>query len=57
MADKKSYGVITEQGFVAGTGLGFQEVSEEALNKKKDKKKEKLKDTEKNTITEKKSSK
>ena len=34
-------GVITEQGFVAGSGLGFQEVKKSDLEKdKKDQKKE-----------------
>ncbi len=31
-------GVITEQGFVAGNGLGFDPVNEKDLNRKDDKK-------------------
>lgn len=33
--DNKNYGVITEQGFVAGNGLGFQPVKENELNPNK----------------------
>ena len=33
--DNKNYGVITEQGFVAGNGLGFQPVKESDLNPNK----------------------
>lgn len=29
---KSNFGVITEQGFVAGNGLGYEPVSEEDLN-------------------------
>lgn len=37
----KNIGIITEQGFVAGSGLGFQEVKKSDLEKdKKDQKKE-----------------
>ena len=31
--DKKNVGVITEQGFVAGSGLGYKPVNEEDLFK------------------------
>ena len=34
MADKKKIGVITEQGYVAGEGLGFNPVNETDLNPK-----------------------
>ena len=37
-------GIITEQGFVAGSGLGFEPVKESDLNKDKDSKKEEKKD-------------
>ena len=30
--DNKNYGVIQEQGFVVGNGLGFQPVKESELN-------------------------
>ena len=44
----KNIGVITEQGFVAGSGLGFQEVKKRDLEKdKKDQKKEPKKTKEK----------
>ena len=37
----KNIGIVTEQGFVAGSGLGFQEVKKSDLEKdKKDQKKE-----------------
>lgn len=31
--DKGNYGVISEQGFVAGSGLGFEPVKESELQK------------------------
>ena len=34
MMSKKNYGVIQEQGFVAGYGLGFSEVKEKDLGSK-----------------------
>lgn len=34
MSDKKNVGVITEQGFVAGEGLGFKPVMEKEFNPK-----------------------
>lgn len=39
MPNNKNIGVITEQGFVAGNGLGFNPVNEKDLNidKKEDK--------------------
>lgn len=33
MADNKNIGVITEQGFVEGSGLGFAPIAENELNK------------------------
>ena len=35
MNDNKNVGVITEQGFVAGQGLGFNPVKESELNPQK----------------------
>lgn len=32
MPDNKNVGVITEQGFVAGSGLGFSPIKENELN-------------------------
>lgn len=44
----KNIGVITEQGFVAGNGLGFSPIAENKLKKKdlKDKNNKKSKNTE-----------
>lgn len=41
MEEKKNYGVLNEQGFVAGSGLGFNPIKESELNNNEEKENEK----------------
>ena len=43
----KNIGIITEQGFVEGKGLGWNPISEKSLNNSSDKKKRKTESDEK----------